>query len=309
MSISMMQAIRIHNYGGLEALVLEQAPRPEPQAGQVLIRLKAAGVNPADSAYRSGASKQFMPLQFPWTPGLEGAGVVEAVGDNVTAFSPGQEVYGLVMGGYAEYAIASEKDIRLKPLKLTMEQAASVPMGALTAWGAVVETANVEPGQAVLIQGAAGGVGSYATQLARWKGAYVIGTASAANADFVRSLGAEMALDYQAAPFGAVVKDVDVVVDTVGGEIIDRSWQVLRPGGILVTVAGRLAREAGEPFGVRGAMARRAGGENLRQITEMLAAKTIVPTIRAVFPLAQARQATELSETHHGRGRIILSTP
>jgi NADPH:quinone reductase-like Zn-dependent oxidoreductase len=156
---ALMQAVRIHDYGGPEVLVLEEAPRPEPGAGQVLIRLRAAGVNPIDWVMRGGSYKQFMPLQFPWTPGVEGAGVVESVGDGITAFKPGQEVYGIISGGYAEYGIAAVNDIQIKPANLDFEQAASVPMGGLTAWGAVVNTAKVQAGQRVLVQGAAGGVG------------------------------------------------------------------------------------------------------------------------------------------------------
>lgn len=304
-----MKAVRIHDYGGLEALVFEEAPRPEPQADQVLVRLKAAGVNPADGAMRAGAFRQFMPLPLPWTPGLEGAGVVEAVGAEVTAFKPGQEVYGLVIGGYAEYAVASAKDVSPMPAGLTMEEAASVPMGALMAWGAVIDTAKVDSGQAVLILGAAGGVGSYATQLAHWKGAYVFATTSAGNLEFVRSLGAQMAINYAEAQFESVVQDVDVIVDTVGGDMQDRSLPVLAPGGIFVTVAGRPAADAGKALGVRAVSAGRPDATKLGQISELLAAKTIVPTIRAVFPLAEARQAQELSETRRGRGRIVLSIP
>jgi NADPH:quinone reductase-like Zn-dependent oxidoreductase len=305
----MMRAVRIHDYGGVEALVLEEAPRPEPQADQILVRVRAAGVNPADGAMRAGAFRQFMPLQMPWTPGLEGAGVVEAVGSAVTAFPPGQEVFGLVIGGYAEYAVANAKEMHFKPAGLTMEEAASVPMGALMAWGAVVETAKVEAGQAVLIHGAAGGVGSYATQLAHWKGAYVMGTTAAANLAFVRSLGAQMAIDYTGAPFERVVQDVDVVVDTVGGDMQARSMSVLQPGGIFVTVAGRPAPDAGKALGIRVVSAGRPDATKLGPISELLAAKTIVPTIRAVFPLAEAGKAQDLCATQHGRGRIILSVP
>src|SRR6266511_4692564 len=136
MASTTMQAIQAHDYGGPEVLVLEQVPRPEPNADQVLIRLKAVGVNPADWKYRAGLYKQFMPLQFPWTPGLEGSGVIEAVGANVTTLKKGDEVYGLVAGGYAEYALASANDVQPKPAGLTLEQAAAVPMGVLTAWGA-----------------------------------------------------------------------------------------------------------------------------------------------------------------------------
>jgi NADPH:quinone reductase-like Zn-dependent oxidoreductase len=301
-----MQAVRFHEYGGPEVLVLEQVPRPQPQADQVLIRVVAAGVNPADSAFRAGYFKEFMPLSLPWTPGLEGAGIVEAVGENVTAFQPGQAVFGFVTGGYAEYAVALATEVQPKPAHLTFEEAASVPIGALVAWQAVIEAANVQAGQHVLVHGAAGGVGLYAVQLALWKGARVIGTSSARNSDFVRSLGAEQAIDYNATRFETVVHNIDVVVDTVGGEIPERSWQVLRPNGVLVTVAARLAPEAGQAHGVRAASAGRASPEKLKQVSELLEAKQLTPVVGTRFTLAEARQAQELAQTGHGRGRIVL---
>ncbi len=304
-----MRVVRVHDYGGVEALVLETAPRPQPQAEQVLIHVRAAGVNPVDNAMRTGAYKQFMPLQFPWTPGVEGAGVVEAVGAGVSSFTPGQEVYGVLIGSYAEYAVANAKDIQIKPAGLTFEEAASVPMGALTAWAALIDAANVQAGQRVLVQGAAGGVGAYATQLAYWKGAQVTGTASAGNLAFVKSLGANTVIDYNAVPFETLVQDMDVVVDTVGGDVIERSLKVLRPGGILVTVAGRLAPEAGKAQGVRAASASRAPSEKLRQISELIESRQIRPVVGAIFPLAEARKAQALSQTGHGRGRIILVMP
>ncbi len=309
MSKQTMKAIRIHDYGGLDALAFEDAPKPEPQSGQVLIRMKAAGVNPADSAARSGAFKHWMPLQFPWTPGLEGAGVIEAVGEGVSGFKVGQEVYGFVVGGYAQYALANQKDIQIKPSGLGVQAAASAPMGSIMAWGAVVEVAQVEAGQAVLIHGAAGGIGSYATQLSHWKQAYVIGVTSKANLEFVQSLGAQLAIDYNEAPFETVVQDVDVVVDTVGGNVPDRSWTVMRPGGLLVTVAGRLPPEAGKAQGVRAANVIRPTFGDHRQISDLLESKLLLPTVRQAFPLEAARQAQQLSETRHGRGRIILEIP
>ncbi len=305
----LMQAVRIHDYGGPEVLVLEKVPRPQPEAGQVLIRLKAAGVNPTDWKMRTGMYKQFMPVQFPWTPGVEGAGVVESVGPNVTTFKLGQEVYGIVSGGYAEVALADAREIQLKPAHLDFEQAASVPMGALTAWGAVVNTAKVEPGQRVLVHGAAGGVGGHAVQMARWKGAHVTGTASAANVDFVRSLGAESVVDYNNVPFETVVHDMDAVIDTVGGDLAPRSFKVLRPNGLYVTIAGRLAEGAGKAEGVRATSGGRASIEILSQISGLIESKQIRPVVGKVFPLAEARQAQELSSTGHGRGRIILVTP
>src|SRR5215207_198072 len=303
-----MQAIQAEDYGSPEVLVFGQAPRPEPNADQVLIQLKAAGVNPADWKFLAGFYKQFVPLQFPWTPGVEGAGVIEAVGTNVTTFKKGDEVYGIVAGGYAEYALALASDVQPKPANLTFEEAASVPMGALTAWGAVIEAAGVESGQRVLVHGAAGGVGAYAVQLAKWKGAHVTGTASAGNLDYVRSLGTDEVIDYNATRFETVLKDVDAVIDTVGGDLPERSFQIIRPDGIFVTVAAMLAEDAGKAQNIRAVGAGRASTDKLQQISEMIESKRLKPEVGAVFPLAEARQAQELSETGHGRGRILLQS-
>ncbi|HEX8992289.1 MAG TPA: NADP-dependent oxidoreductase [Anaerolineales bacterium] len=305
----MMSAVRVYDYGDPSVLKLEQVERPAPGAGQVLIRLQAAGVNPADWKYRSGAYKTFMPLKFPWTPGLEGAGVIAAVGEGVTSFRPGQEVYGPLLASYAEYALADAKDIQPKPRGVTLEEAATLPIGALTAWAAVVDTANVAAGQRVLVHGAAGGVGGYAVQLARWKGAHVSGTASAANIESVRSLGAEAAIDYGSTPFETVVHDFDAVIDTVGGDLILRSLKVLRRGGIYVTVTGRVPDDAGKAEGVRALGVGRAVNERLRDISELVETHQVRPTVGAVFALGQARQAHELSQTGHGRGRILLRMP
>jgi NADPH:quinone reductase-like Zn-dependent oxidoreductase len=304
MSNHTMHAARFHEYGDLDQLVFEEAPCPEPKPDEVLIRVHAASVNPADSFMCAGYYKDFLPLPLPHTPGVEASGVVEAVGAEVTAFQPGQAVFGIVNGSYAEYAVAPAANLVLKPDRLTFDEAVAVPMGALTAWAAV-EAAEVQAGQRVLVHGAAGGVGLFAVQLARVKGAHVTGTASASNLDFVRSLGAE-AIDYNAAPFETVIHEVDVVIDTVGGETRGRSWQVLRPGGTLVTVAGRLPEEAGQQHGVRALSAGRAGPENLQPILALIESGQLKPEVGRVFPLAQARQAQELSQTRHGRGRILL---
>jgi NADPH:quinone reductase-like Zn-dependent oxidoreductase len=300
-----MHAIHAHEYGGPEVLEYEETQRPQPDADQVLIRLKAAGVNPADWKMRAGMYKQFMQLQFPWMPGLEGAGIIEAVGANVTSFKKGEEVYGIVTGGYAEYALAKANEIQPKPAGLTFEEAAALPVGVLTAWGAI-EAAQVESGQRVLVHGAAGGVGAYVVQLARWKGAHVTGTASAANKDFVLSLGAENVIDYQATPFETVLRDVDVVIDAVGGDLPERSFQVLRPGGVFVTVAARLAEDAGKAQNVKAMGVGRAPAENLKRVSDLIEAGQLKPVTGAIFSLADARQAQELSQTGHGRGRIIL---
>jgi len=303
----MMQAVRFHEYGGPEVLVVDQVPIPHPQHGQILIRLIAAGVNPADAGFRSGYFKKFMPVTLPWIPGVDGAGIVEEVGEKVTRFHKGQAVFGRVWGSYAEYAAVPVADLHLKPAHLTFEQAAAVQQGALTAWQAV-ENANLQPNQRVLIQGAAGGVGVFAVQFARLKGAEVIGTASAKNVDFVRSLGAQEVIDYNAANFETVVHNVDAVIDAVGGGVIERSWQVLKPDGILVSVAEHPTPEQGQAHGVRASSSGPAPIEKLEEISELLESKLVMPTVGEVFPLKAARQAQELSQTRHGRGRIILLT-
>jgi NADPH:quinone reductase-like Zn-dependent oxidoreductase len=301
-----MKAARIHDYGGPERLQVEEAPKPHPGEGQVLIRVYAAGVNPADWKFASGAFRQFNPLPMPWTPGLEGSGVVAESGPGATGFKVGQAVFGPFQAAYAEYALAAASDLQAKPDRLSFEEAATIPVGALTAWGAVVDTAGVQSGQKVLIHGAAGGVGVFALQLAKWKGAHTLATTSAANAEFARELGAEQAIDYAAVRFETVVHDLDAVIDTVGGDLHERSLKVLRPGGVFVTVAGRLAPDHGKAQGVRAVNAGRTAVSNLTEITRLIAAGQIRPVVGKVFPLEQVRQAFELSQTGHGRGRIVL---
>ena len=308
MSDKTMQSVRFHEYGGPEVLVLDQVSVPHPQRGQVLVRVVAADVNPADWHMRAGHYQKFMPLQLPWIPGIDGAGIVEVVGENVKTFQPGQAVYGLFTGGYAEYALANANEIHLKPAHLTFEQAATVAHGALTAWQAVVEETEAHPGQTLLIHGGAGGVGLYAVQFAKWKGARVIATASGVNVDFVRSLGADQVINYQTTNFENGVKDVDAVIDTVGGDLIERSLKVIRNGGKYITMAGQVDPEAGTARDILVTMSRRADPSKLEQIAQLLESKKVVPVVGKTFPLGQARQAQELSQTGHGRGHIVLLT-
>jgi len=301
-----MHAVRFHEFGGPEVLKLEQAPRPQPEAGQVLVRLAAAGVNPADWKRRAGLYGGLGQIALPYTPGLEGAGIIETTGPGVNDFHPGQAVYGFIFGAYAEYAVAPASDLLPKPANLTFEEAATAPIGAITAWRMVIEDARVQPGQQVLVHGAAGGVGLYAVQFAAWKGAHVIGTASARHLSFVHSLGAEKVIDYNATQFETAVHDLDAVIDTVGGDLIERSWKTLRPGGVLVSVASQLTPEMGEAHGVRAIKSGRAPIEQFKQISALLESGKIHPVVGAVFPLAQAQQAQELSQTGHGQGRIVL---
>ncbi len=305
MANKMMHAIQINDYGGPDVLQLVEVPVPQPGENQVLIKIHAAGVNPADWKMRSGLMKQFRPVPMPWRPGLEAAGVVEELGPGVTQLQVGQEVYGPLTGAYAEYAVASASSLQRKTENSSFEEAASVPIGALTAWGALIDTAGVQSGQRVLVQGAAGGVGVFVVQLALWKGAEVIGTASSTNMEFIQSLGAQ-AVNYNSEPIEQAVKDVDIVIDTVGGDIPRRSLQVLRPGGTLVTTVGALPEDFGKAQGIRAVRAGRAPEARLKDITELIEAGTLKPVVYRVFPLAEAQEAQELSETRHGRGRIVL---
>jgi NADPH:quinone reductase-like Zn-dependent oxidoreductase len=306
---NMMRAVRFHDYGGPEQLVVEQMPVPQAGPDSVLVRIKAAGVNPVDWKLRSGALRQYMPVPLPAIPGRDLAGTVVEVGAGVTAFQAGQAVYGMAeTGSYAEYAVAAVKAIAPKPERLTFDEAASVPVGAVTAWRALFDAAQIQAGQRVLIQGAAGGVGLFAVQLARWKGAHVIGTASGANQDYVRSLGAETVINYQATEVASAVHDVDVVVDTVGGNVLESSYQLVRPGGVLVTIAGRPDEKTAQERGIRvaslGPIAEE--GSYLRQMGDLFQSGELKTYVGKVLPLSEAAQAQALSETGHGRGHIVL---
>jgi NADPH:quinone reductase-like Zn-dependent oxidoreductase len=309
-----MRAVRFHQYGGPEQLVLERIPCPQPLAGEVLIRVHAAGVNPIDWKVRQGLFKNVRSIPLPSIPGNEFAGTIAQPGAGVTAFQPGQAVYGRSgKGTYADYTIAAADSLIPKPRNISFDQAASVPIGAYTAWTALFLLADLQAGQRVLIHGAAGGVGNYVVQLARWKGAHVIATASTDNLDFVRSLGAETVIDYRATPFEDVVHDVDVVVDPIGGETQERSWLLITPGGALIAFGHPPDQEKAVQHGLRTmstiapqGVADRDTTEPPQTISRLLESGELLPQPGKVFPLEEAAQAQSFSETGHGRGRIIL---
>jgi NADPH:quinone reductase-like Zn-dependent oxidoreductase len=308
MSTQTMQAILVHNYGGPEQLKLEQVQRPEPQAGEVLVRVYAAGVNQVDWKIRQGWMKDFRPMQFPYIPGVDLAGVVEKLGPGVSAFQQGQAVFGQsAKGAYAEYTTASVETLALKPKTLNFDEAAAIPVGATTAWQGLFDHGELQAGQRVLIQGAAGGVGMFAVQFARWKGAHVIGTTSTSNVDFVRSLGAETVIDYTSTPVLKAVHDVDLVLDTVGAKTLESSLQALKRGGTLVTIAGQPPEEKVRERGVRVAsFAARVSRELLQTFAQLIDEGQVKVFVGARFPLRDAQRAHELSESGHGRGRIVL---
>ena len=307
-----MKAVRIHAYGGSEVLVYEDAPRPAAGADDLLVRVRAVSVNPVDWKIREGYLRQWMDMPMPRILGSDLAGDVVALGANVTGFQVGDAVFGMVdmsQGTNAEYVTVAHTQVAAKPRSLDYNAAATIPLCALTAWQALVEQGQLAAGQTVLIHGAAGAVGSFAVQIARLRGARVLGTASPTNAAFLRDLGADEVIDYHTTPFEEVARDVDLVLDSVGGDTQNRSWQVLKPGGLLITLLGLEpgAAEAAAARGVRGVMqATRPDATQLHEIADLIDAGRIRPATHTVLPLAAARQAHDLSQSSHARGQIVL---
>ncbi|HZR43973.1 MAG TPA: NADP-dependent oxidoreductase [Ktedonobacteraceae bacterium] len=303
-----MQAVRIYGYGGAEQLKLERIERPQPQAGEVLLRVYAAGVNPLDWKICQGLLKGFMSITFPYTPGIEVAGVIEEVGPGVKIFEIGQAVFGqCANGGYAEYVVASVDALALKPQSMSFAEAATIPVGATTAWRALFEHGGLTASQRVLIQGAAGGVGLFAVQLAKWRGAQVIGTARTANLDFVRDLGADTVVDFTTTPVESVVQNVDLVLDGAGGETLLSSLAALRRGGTLISIAGPPPQAEAQAHGVRAMMIRsQPSSVILQMLTRLIDEGHLKVTVGKTFALSEVRQAHEYGQNGHGRGRIVL---
>jgi NADPH:quinone reductase-like Zn-dependent oxidoreductase len=303
-----MKAVRIHQFGGPEVLTYEDAPRPEPGEGEVLIRVHAAGVNPVDWKTRQHG---FRRKELPAILGWDASGVIEAVGPGASKFKPGDEVYAMTDlardGTYAEFVVTREDAVALKPRTLDHVQAAAVPLAALTAWQAMFDTAGLKEGQTVLIHGAAGGVGHLAVQLAKARGARVIGTASAGNHEFLKRLGCDEVIDYRTTRFEDAVKDADVVLDTVGGETLERSYDAVKPGGFVVSIIGQPSEEKARERGVGTArILVRPNGEQLAEIGALIDAGKVKPEVGHVFPLAEAAKAHEQSQSGHTRGKIVL---
>lgn len=306
-----MKAIVAHQYGGPEVLKLEDVPVPAPKENEILIKVFAAGVNSFDGILLSGKYARVFGTQLPWIPGYDVAGAVEKVGSKVSKFKAGDPVYAFISissgGGYAEYALANEKQAALKPATLSFNEAAGVPSVALTAWQALVDKANIQPGQTVLIQGASGGVGMFAIPIAKIRGAKVFATASTTNQDFLKQLGADVAIDYKAQKFEDIAKDVDVVVDGVGGETLARSYPIVKKGGILVGLVGRVDQAQLDKYGIRGVSFEvDYNGDELAQIGKLIDQKKIKVIVSDSFPLADAGKAETKADTHHARGKIVL---
>src|SRR6059036_2776420 len=306
-----MKAVVIHEYGGPEVLKYEDIPRPEPKDDQLLIRVIAAGVNPVDGMIRSGMFAKEGNRPFPIILGGDVAGVVEKVGSKITKFKSGDPVFAYVSldnsGGYAQYALVTEREAAPKPKSLTYVEAAAVPVVAMTAWQALVDTAKLSAGQTVLIHGGSGGVGSFAIQIAKARGAKVIATASTANQELLKELGADVVIDYTKQKFEDVAKDVDVVLDSVGKDTLTRSYGVVRKGGFIVTLVARIDQGELDKHGIHGAsLSVEPNSDELSEIGKLIDEKKIKVVVSQTFPLAEAKRAQEQVATGHTRGKIVL---
>ena len=301
-----MKTAVINEYGDNSVVQYTDVDRPEPQAGEVLVKVHAAGVNPVDWKIRSGAGQR-MGMTLPIHLGSEITGIVEKLGYGVSSFKEGDAIYGIIKsGGFAEYAVANAADMACKPASIDFIHAAAVPLGALTAWQAMFDVARLASGQRLLVTNSSGGVGSMAVQLAKAKGAHVTAMASGHNEEYVRGLGADEFIDYTKQPFEQVARDMDVVFDTVGGETFKRAFGSLRKGGFLVTSVAFPKDEAQQHgVSVERVLCKPNAGQ-LASIRELVEAGKLKAYVTTVLPLAKIKQAFELSEGGRTRGKIVL---
>ena len=318
-SMTTIKAMRIHEFGAADVLQYEDVERPEPQAGEVLVRVRAAGINPVDYWARTFPLPGITADQLPYILGWDISGEVVASGEGVTRFNPGDEVYGLLRfpneaRGYSEYVTAPVGDLAHKPRTLTHQEAAGIPMPALTAWQALFDTAHLKAGQTVLITGGAGGVGHYAIQLAKAHGARVITTTSTRNVEFVRELGADVVIDYtRQILVDAVAEEIDVVLDTIGEDVLRDAFKLVKRGGCVVSLpAHRGVKALGEQlapqYGVHFELiAVHPSGEQMTALTRLAEDGQFKTHLDAVFALQDAAQAHRLIENGHVRGKLVLT--
>ncbi|TAI60853.1 NADP-dependent oxidoreductase [Bradyrhizobium sp. Leo170] len=306
-----MLAWRVHEFGSPEVMILDRVPRPVPGPGEVLVDVHAAGVGPWDGWIRAG--KSALPQPLPLTLGSDLSGTVAAVGPGTSGIAVGDQVFGVTnsqfLGAYAEYAVASAGMLAKKPSSLSYAEAASVPVVAVTAWQGLFDHARLEAGQTVVIHGAAGNVGAYAVQLARRARLRSIATAGTKDIEYVQSLGADRVLDYHTQHFEEEVKDADAVLDLVGGETQIRSFQVLRPGGRLISAVSQPDQDRAKHHGVTAAFFLvEVTTERLREIADLIDRGELKTRVGAVLPFAAAREAHMMLEGQRPppKGKIIL---
>ncbi len=304
-----MKAMVAHEYGGPEKLKLEEVPVPQPKETEVLVRVIASGVNPADPLILSGKFADKFGTHLPLIPGYDIAGVVVKAGKQVRTLKVGEPVYAYLLygGGWAEYCISNETESSIKPKSLSFTDAAAVPLAGLTAFQALCGFGNLQPGQTALIHGGSGGVGSFAIQIAKARDAKVVATASTANQDVLKQLGADVAVDYTTQKFEDIAHDVAVVLDTVGGDTLARSYGLVKKGGTVVTIVSQCDQDEAKKDRIRcKALWSHPDASELGAITQMIEAGKVKPLVSQVLPLADAAKAVDQAETHHTRGKIVL---
>jgi len=306
-----MKAVVVNEYGGPEVLRYQDAPRPEPKEDEILVRVMAAAVNPVDSYVRQGMFAKRGLDNRPAIIGYDISGVVEKTGANAKKFKAGDKVYSYLSvmrgGGYAEFAIAKESETALKPKNINFEEAAAVPLAATTAWQALIDTAKIDKGQTVLIHGGSGGVGSFAIQIAKARGAKVIATASTAHQDLLKQLGVDQAIDYTTSKFEEAVKDIDVVLNCVRADALGRSYDVVKKGGIIVSITDEPDQTECAKHGIRGSrLGAHPDAKVLEELTKLIEAGKMKPIVSQTLPLAEASKAHQQIETHHTLGKIVL---
>jgi NADPH:quinone reductase-like Zn-dependent oxidoreductase len=305
----MMKAVIAHEYGAPEVLKFEEVPRPEPNGDEVLVRVIASSVNPADPLTLSGKYAKEFGTHLPLIPGYDMAGVVEKTGADVRKLKVGDAIYGYPTfgGSWADYVTVKESEVAVKPTSLNFAEAASVPMGALTAWQSLVDVAKLQPGQTILVHGGSGGVGSFAIQIAKARGARVIATASTANQDLLKQLGADVAVDYTKTKFEDVAKDVDAVLDPVGKDTLARSYDVVKKGGIVMSLVALPDPAELKKRGIRGAsISSHPDAKDLAEIAQLIDAGKIKPIVTQVRPLSEAVAVQQQAATHHTRGKVVI---
>jgi len=308
---AVMKAMVVHEFGGPEVMKYEDAPRPEPKDDEILVRVMAAAVNPVDSYVRQGMFAKRGMDNRPAIIGYDISGVVEKTGANAKKFKAGDKVYSYLSvmrgGGYAEFAIAKESETALKPKNINFEQAAAVPLAATTAWQSLVDEAKLNAGQTVLVHGGSGGVGSFAIQIAKARGAKVIATASTAHQDLLKQLQVDQAIDYTTTKFEDMVKDVDVVLNCVRAEALARSYGVVKKGGIIVSITDEPDQTECAKHGIRGSrLGAHPDANVLEELTKLIEAGKMKPIVSQTLPLADASKAHQQIETHHTLGKIVL---
>ncbi|WP_186575919.1 NADP-dependent oxidoreductase [Aquibacillus kalidii] len=310
-----MKAIVIDQYGGKDLLTEREISVPAINENQVLVELHATSINPIDWKLREGYLKQALPFEFPIVLGWDLAGVVKAIGDKVQSFKIGDEVYARPattrMGTYAEFAAVDEELLATKPNNLSFEEAASVPLAGLTAWQCLVDFGNIQKGDKVLVHAGAGGVGTFAIQIAKYYGAYVATTVSGKNIELAERLGADLVINYQEQDFSTLLEDYDLVVDTLGGVIQEKSFSILKKGGKLASIVQNPSEEIQQKYEEIDSKLiwLNPNGKQLGELGALIEDGYVQPIVGTVFPFSEQglKDAHELSETHHAKGKIVIS--